>query len=159
MSLLWTVCPTVCPRSLDPYYTVTYYLKWDKTSWKYSGKTSTNVMKTDWRFYFIPLLSIVWPWKGITHVWRAKDIVLITSAFIEYFLTLSVPNHLHWVIHLRRSWAYLILIRKLLSKPKKKAFLKCNAYTAVQYLPELFLDLCKEFDYTTHIVIIDCLTL
>ena len=27
---------TVCPRSLDPFYIVTYYVKWDETSWTYS---------------------------------------------------------------------------------------------------------------------------
>ena len=25
---------TVCPRSSDPFYTVTYYIKWVTTSWK-----------------------------------------------------------------------------------------------------------------------------
>ena len=27
---------TVCPRSSDPFYTVTYYMKWVTTSWTYS---------------------------------------------------------------------------------------------------------------------------
>ena len=26
---------TVCPRSGAPFYTVTYYIKWDKTLWTY----------------------------------------------------------------------------------------------------------------------------
>ena len=26
---------TVCPRSLDTVYTVSYYIKWFKTSWAY----------------------------------------------------------------------------------------------------------------------------
>ena len=25
----------VCPKSLDPFYIVTYYIKWVKTSWTY----------------------------------------------------------------------------------------------------------------------------
>ena len=28
--------PSVCPRSSDPFYVVTYYLKWVTTSWTYS---------------------------------------------------------------------------------------------------------------------------
>ena len=27
---------TVCPRSLDPIYAVTYHTKWENTSWTYS---------------------------------------------------------------------------------------------------------------------------
>ena len=27
------ICLTVCPRSSDPFYTVTYYMKWVTTSW------------------------------------------------------------------------------------------------------------------------------
>ena len=28
--------PTVCPRSSDPIYIVTYYISWVTTSWTYS---------------------------------------------------------------------------------------------------------------------------
>ena len=30
---------TVCPRSLDPLYIVTYYIKWVKTSWTYRNNS------------------------------------------------------------------------------------------------------------------------
>ena len=30
--------PTVCPRSSDPFYIVTYYIKWVTTSWTYIVK-------------------------------------------------------------------------------------------------------------------------
>ena len=30
------VCTTVCPRSSDPFYVVTYYIKWVTTSWTHS---------------------------------------------------------------------------------------------------------------------------
>ena len=33
---LSTLCCTVCPRSLEPFYIVTYYMNWVKTSWTYS---------------------------------------------------------------------------------------------------------------------------
>ena len=35
---------TVCPRSSDPSYVVTYYIKWVNTSWTYSiiSKTMTK---------------------------------------------------------------------------------------------------------------------
>ena len=29
---------TVCPRSLDPFYEVTYYIKWFETAWTYGVK-------------------------------------------------------------------------------------------------------------------------
>ena len=29
-------CYTVCPRSLDPFYTVTFHIRWVKTSWTYN---------------------------------------------------------------------------------------------------------------------------
>ena len=28
----------MCPRSSDPFYVVTYYIKWVTTSWTYSSK-------------------------------------------------------------------------------------------------------------------------
>ena len=28
--------PTVCPRSSDPFYIVSYFIKWDNISWTYS---------------------------------------------------------------------------------------------------------------------------
>ena len=28
--------PNICPRSLDPIYIVTCFMKWGKTSWTYS---------------------------------------------------------------------------------------------------------------------------
>ena len=34
--------PNVCSRSSDPFYVVTYYIKWVTTSWTYS-RTSNNV--------------------------------------------------------------------------------------------------------------------
>ena len=29
-------CTTICPRCLDPYCIVNYYINWAKTSWTYS---------------------------------------------------------------------------------------------------------------------------
>ena len=33
----------VCPRSLVPFYIVTYYIKWLKTSWTYCSTNCTSV--------------------------------------------------------------------------------------------------------------------
>ena len=35
ISFLWFL-NTVCPRSSDPFYIVSYYLKWVSTFWTYS---------------------------------------------------------------------------------------------------------------------------
>ena len=37
--------PTLCPRSLDPFYDATYYIKWVKTSWTYSIMNKFYVSK------------------------------------------------------------------------------------------------------------------
>ena len=42
---------TACPRSLDPFYTVTYYIKWVKTSWQYC--TNFGLLKD-------PLMVLIW---------------------------------------------------------------------------------------------------
>ena len=34
-----TTVSTVCPRSSDPFYIVSYYIKWVTTSWTYSMST------------------------------------------------------------------------------------------------------------------------
>ena len=31
---------TICPRGSDPFYIVTYYIEWVKTSWTYSTNNS-----------------------------------------------------------------------------------------------------------------------
>ena len=33
---------TICPRSSDPFYIVTYYMKWVTTSWTHSTNEKTN---------------------------------------------------------------------------------------------------------------------
>ena len=33
---IWVMVPTVCPRSSDQFYVVTYYIKWVTTSWTHS---------------------------------------------------------------------------------------------------------------------------
>jgi len=33
---------TICPRSNDPFFIVTYYIKWATTSWTHSSKADIN---------------------------------------------------------------------------------------------------------------------
>ena len=33
---------TVCPKSSDPFYIVSYYIKWVTTSWTYSTNVGTK---------------------------------------------------------------------------------------------------------------------
>ena len=40
----------VCSRSLDPFYTVSYYIKWAKTSWIYSTSHKAPFLKAKSRF-------------------------------------------------------------------------------------------------------------
>ena len=35
--------PTMCPRSSDPIYVVTYYIKWVTTSWTYSTESNSTL--------------------------------------------------------------------------------------------------------------------
>ena len=37
------VTDTVCPKSLNPFYLVTYYIEWGKTSWTHSTYTSKEL--------------------------------------------------------------------------------------------------------------------
>ena len=30
--------PTTCPRSIDPFYTVTYHIEWETTSWTFGKR-------------------------------------------------------------------------------------------------------------------------
>ena len=38
---------TVCPRSKDPFYVVTYYIKWITTSWTHSTKAFFDDLKVN----------------------------------------------------------------------------------------------------------------
>ena len=54
---------TVCPRSLDPFHKVSYYIKWVKTSWTYCVNTvdiftwATNMNITTITLKFIRLIE------------------------------------------------------------------------------------------------------
>ena len=67
---VFQIVHTACPRSLDPFYTVTYYLDWVKTSWTYSIIRpwnrnqviliiNLNIMKNSIRTFFHSLLQMI----------------------------------------------------------------------------------------------------
>ena len=48
---------TVCPRSSDPFYIVSYYIKWVTTSWTNSTILSTcSLVYLSLSFYYLPLV-------------------------------------------------------------------------------------------------------
>ena len=53
----WTCCgkkfslDTMCPRSSDPYYIVTYYMKRVTTSWTYSTLSALSVNELQLKNY------------------------------------------------------------------------------------------------------------
>ena len=62
-----TSSSTVCPRSLNPFYNVHYYIKWVKTSWTYSTKlgifTRNELCFSSWKQglllqYFLILATV-----------------------------------------------------------------------------------------------------
>ena len=46
---------TVCPRSIDPFYIVNYYIKWSKTSWT-DSTTNMEAMKEKEKYDNIKLI-------------------------------------------------------------------------------------------------------
>ena len=61
MGGVWPRKDTVCPRSSDPFYVVTYYIKWVTTSW------------TDGQYTYIPVSTqdhrlVVSVHEGLDHV-------------------------------------------------------------------------------------------
>ena len=53
---------TVCPRSSDPLYVVTYYIKWVTTSW--TDSTSVKGLFTDFTWGMHGTVSL-WPLRSI----------------------------------------------------------------------------------------------
>ena len=73
----------MCPGSSDPFYIVTYYIKWVTISWTYCG-----------------LLNIFWP-KVIGCVLRPAGVVplietvqtrLLSLELLNYYLTLTIST-------------------------------------------------------------------
>ena len=60
---------TVCARRLNPFYIVTYYIIWVKTSWTYSRK---------------PFVT-VWSCRGLEKNWRGKDSCGPTKLSVHHF--------------------------------------------------------------------------
>ena len=55
---------TVCPRSSDPFYVVSYYIKWVTTSWTHSMKLRLKYAKKVLPFFFTQQVSI-YKWPGL----------------------------------------------------------------------------------------------
>ena len=49
---IWYGNATVCPRSSDPFYVVSYYIKWVTTSWAHSIREPY--------YHFLVFLLVVW---------------------------------------------------------------------------------------------------
>ena len=62
-SLLYAT--TVCPRRSDPFYVVTYYIKWVTTSWTYTTKGSQK------RSFFSGATSFFCSQSIIIHILRS----------------------------------------------------------------------------------------
>ena len=60
------VCCTVCPRSLYPFYIMSYYINWAKTSWTYSTG-SREKMNRPLSFFFLILI----PLKKFGNIFKA----------------------------------------------------------------------------------------
>ena len=48
--------PTTCPRNIDPFYTVSYHIKWGKSSWAY--RTLTQSLEKELNHYLIQYQDI-----------------------------------------------------------------------------------------------------
>ena len=66
---------TVCPRSSDPFYVVTYYIKWVTTSWTYSIWTVEEMSRA---MLWQKFQTLFWPiWCNFTlyvspHLWNSR---------------------------------------------------------------------------------------
>ena len=114
---IWFTDFTVCPGSSDPFYIVTYYMKWVTTSWTFStSKFPRNRLKLrntvyQKRFSFLQSLwlerLISWCHGSVTLV---RDTVKLTVAVTEInkkLNTLKVNCILSWkqfpLTHLEQS--------------------------------------------------------
>ena len=72
-----TFMNTICPRSLDPIYIVTYYIKWVKTPWTYS--------------MYYSLVGTTSPW-----CWCFHKINVLYSFFFFYQIYFFRSSNIFW---------------------------------------------------------------
>ena len=109
---------TICPRSVDPFFIVTYYIKWIKTSWTYS--TGVRIYK----FY----LHIYYHYRHMVQVHLRYNIRLYSDTFtiverrennIVYIRSLSQSEHLAHVWIPELEGGHFLSVLDLLSKKIK----------------------------------------
>ena len=109
----------VCPRSIDPFYEVTYYIKWVTTSWTHS----TCSRKTQKKCYILWSKKSVLLW-GCAYVFSCWKIFILketltSTLFFRYLYenraqTLKIIQMCTWESYLlfaypQRAW-YLSLV-------------------------------------------------
>ena len=67
---LYIYACNMCPRSSDPFYIVTYYMKWVTTSWTNSTDTATVCQRSSAPLYIVTYY-IKWVTNSLTHITTA----------------------------------------------------------------------------------------
>ena len=72
---------TVCPRSSDPFYIVSYYIKWVTASWTYRNLSEKKRIKS----------SIPRKWFDYDKIERNRILFDLYTTFSPVFLFKSLP--------------------------------------------------------------------
>ena len=71
--IVLSLSDTVCPRSSDQFYIVTYYIRWDTTSWTYS--IFHNVIDSVYRSYLLVIRIFIEKLIGKTNVMPTESFI------------------------------------------------------------------------------------
>ena len=96
---------TMCPRSLDPFYIVSYFIKLAKTSWKYSSTIIPSKVSTYLRVHTseLPYHYTMYP--------RSLDPFYIVTYYINFAKTSwAYSKYHHSVKMFRPIWEHILLI-------------------------------------------------
>ena len=107
---------TVCPRSSDPFYIVTYYIKWGPTSWRDVSCTSKLNLFV-WFFFCVVthrkrnvgqwgnLHTFVSPSLSKYTVWPKKSVYFVST--IKYSRNIKCAFRVHWRKHVLSAWGII----------------------------------------------------
>ena len=85
---------TVCPRSSDPFYVVTYYVKWVTTSWTYSIIHDVFFYGLSLVFCVICIVYVFYIFCLACFFLIIKKLIIVTTIFIffEKLLIITKDN-------------------------------------------------------------------
>ena len=99
---------TICPISIYPFYTVSYYIKWVTTSWRYSTRAVVFCLS-------VRLQNMCHKWEKTLRIMRVVKIFKIitprpTPQSLKGLVSYNQKRERHWKREMERELSFTLIV-------------------------------------------------